>query len=210
MFTLYCRPSSGSVVVEALLELSGAKYRLMEPVRDANGNPPADFLRLNPLGQVPTMILPDDSVMTESGAIVLHLADLFPLMKLAPATNSTKRPAYLRWLMFLAANIYMTDLEIYYPERHSTDAAHAPAIKAAAVAQMARQWEIFAAALGEGPFILGAEMTAVDVYAAMLADWNVDVPAFFAKHPNVRAMYQKVLQNPAFARVWARNEAIVG
>jgi glutathione S-transferase len=210
MFTLYCRPNSGSVVVEALLELSGVKYRLIESARDASGGPPADLLRLNPLGQVPTMILPDDSVMTESGAMVLYLADKFPQMKLAPAISSPKRAAYLRWLMFLATNIYMTDLEVYYPERHSTDATHGPAIRAAALAQMARQWEIFAAVLGEGPFILGAEMTAVDVYAAMIADWNVDMPSFFAKHPNVQRMYQKVLQKPVFAKVWARNEAIGG
>jgi glutathione S-transferase len=210
MFTLYCRPNSGSVVVEAVLELSRAKYRLIDAVRDASGDPPAELLRLNPLGQVPTMILPDDSVMTESGAIVLYLADLFPQMKLAPGVSSPKRAAYLRWLIFLAANIYMTDLEVYYPERHSTDSVHAPAIKSAAVAQMARQWQIFADALGEGPFILGAEMTAVDLYATLLADWNVDVPAFFEKHPNVHRMCQKVLQNPAFARVWARNKAIEG
>ncbi len=33
---------------------------------------------LNPLGQVPTLVLPDGRVMTESAAIILHLADQAP------------------------------------------------------------------------------------------------------------------------------------
>lgn len=205
MFTLYSRANSGSVVVEAILELSGASYRLIESVQNADGSPPVDLLKLNPLGQVPTMILPDDGVMTESGAMALYLADLFPAAKLAPAITSPKRGPYMRWMMFLATNVYMTDLELYYPERHSTDASHAPLIRAAAELQMTREWEIFADAVGGGPFLFGAEMTAVDVYAAMLADWNVDVPTFFAKHPNIQRLYDEVLQVPAFAKVWARN-----
>ena len=207
MFTLYSRANSGSVAVEAILEHIGAPYRLIECAQNADGSPPDDLLKLNPLGQVPTMVLPDDSVMTESGAIALYLADLFPVAKLAPAITSPKRGPYMRWMTFLATNIYMTDLELYYPERHSTDVSHAPSIRAAAELQMAREWEIFAGALCEGPFLLGAEMTAVDVYAAMLADWNLDVPAFFVKHPNIKRLYDGVLQVPAFAKVWARNRS---
>ena len=59
---------------------------------------------------------------------------------------------------------------------------HAPAIKAAALIKRRGNGRYFADALGDGPFMFGKEMTAVDIYAAMLADWNVDVPAFFAKH----------------------------
>jgi glutathione S-transferase len=205
VFTLYCRPNSGSVVVEAILEHVGAQYRLVDSLLDAAGNPPPDLLKLNPLGQVPTMILPDDSVMTESGAIALYLADLYPQAKLAPELMSPRRAAYLRWMLFLATNIYMTDLELYYPERHSTDVAHSPSIKAAAEAQMAREWAIFADAVGEGPYFFGAEMTTVDIYSAMLMDWNLDVPAFFANYPNLKRRQDGVLKVPAFAKVWARN-----
>jgi glutathione S-transferase len=71
---------------------------------------------------------------------------------------------------------------------------------------MAEEWEIYAAALGDKPFILGDRMSAADIYAAMFATWNLDVPAFFAKHPNVKRMYDAVVARPAIGRVWARNE----
>ena len=45
--------------------------------------------------------------MTESAAIALYLADKYPQAELAPAPNAPERAAYLRWLVYLAANIYM-------------------------------------------------------------------------------------------------------
>ena len=205
MFKLYSRAKSGSLVVEAILEYVGADYQLIDVKRDENKRPPAEFLAINPLGQVPVLLLPDNSIMTESAAITLYLAELFPAAKLAPAISSPLRAAYLRWLTFLAANIYMTDLEVYYPERYSTDPAHAPSIRAAAIVRMAREWQIFADAVGDGPFLFGEEMTAVDIYAAMLVNWNVDVPTFFAKHKNIKRLYDGVLQVPAFKKIWVRN-----
>jgi glutathione S-transferase len=71
---------------------------------------------------------------------------------------------------------------------------------------MAREWAIYAEALSDKPFILGDKMCAADIYAAMLATWNFDVPAFFKKHPNVRAMYDRVTAHPGIARAWGRNE----
>ena len=206
MYKLYSRAGSGSIVVEAVLEYLGADYQLIDVKRVENGKTPAALLAVNPLGQVPVLLLPDNSIMTESAAMVIYLADLFPAAKLAPAVSSPLRGPYLRWLTYLATNIYMTGLLVYYSERYSTEPAHAPAVKAAAVTHMAREWQIFADALGDGPFMFGKEMTAVDVYVAMLADWNADVPAFFAKHANVKRLYDRVLQVPAFKKVWTRNE----
>jgi glutathione S-transferase len=204
MYKLFARSGSGSVMVEALLEEADADYEIVPVDRETAG--PEGFLRINPLGQVPALVLPNGTVMTESAAIAIHLADLHPQLKLAPPHGSPLKPVYLRWMIYLATNIYMTDLRIYYSARYSTDPLHANSIKAAAEAQMAREWEVFAKSLGAGPYTLGNEPSAVDLYAAMLATWNSDVPAFFRKYPNVRRMYDLVVARPAVARVWKRND----
>jgi glutathione S-transferase len=206
MYTLYARPGAGSMAVEALLALAGAPHQVIDIERGPDGHFPDGFYKLNPMGQVPTLVLPDDSVMTESAAIVIYLADFFSSAGLAPEPSSPKRAAYLRWLLFLATTIYMSDLRLYYPERYTTHAKGAAGVKQAAIAAMAREWDIFAAALGQGPFILGERMSAVDVYAAMLATWNLDVPVFFAKHANIKALYDRVIAVPQIAGVWARNK----
>lgn len=205
MFKLYARKGAGSVAVEAVLALCGAKYEIEDMQRDANGSLPAVLHRLNPRAEVPTLILPDGTVMTESAAILIHLADIFPEAKLAPAASSPLRPRYLRWMLYLATTVYMSDLRMLYPTRYTADAAGAAGIKAKAIDGMAAEFVILSDEIGEGPFILGTTMSAVDIYAAMLATWDADVPALFARHPNIKALHDRVAQVPAIAKVWARN-----
>ena len=95
-------------------------------------------------------------------------------------------------------------LRLFYPERFTTDAAGSAGIKAKAEQTMAREFEIYAEALGSEPFMLG-RMTALDIYAAMLVNWAPDINALFAKHANLKAMYEAVTAVPAVKRVWERN-----
>ena len=55
---------------------------------------------VNPLAQVPTLVLPDGQVLTESAAITLHLVDATQSTDLVPALGENVRPAFLRWLIF--------------------------------------------------------------------------------------------------------------
>jgi glutathione S-transferase len=163
MFKLYARPSAGSAAVEALLAECGAAFEIIDILREPDGTVPRSFLQINPRGEVPTLRLADNSIMTESAAMMIYLADLHPATGLAPSITSPLRPRYLRWMLYFATGVYMADLRMYYPARHSTDAGHADAIKAKAIEDMERDYDIFAEALGEGPFILGQSMSAADM-----------------------------------------------
>lgn len=207
MFKLYGRRGAGSMAVEALLAECDIPYRVEDVERGPDGKLPASFLAINPRGEVPALILHDGSVMTESAAMMIYLADLYPDTGLAPPPASPLRPRYLRWLVFFATTIYMSDLRMYYPQRYTDDPAGAAAVKRQAIAHMAREFEIFAAALGAGPYILGETFSAADIYAAMLASWADDVPALFARHPNIKALYDRVTARPRIAKVWERNGA---
>ena len=206
MYRLYGRPGSGSVVVEAVLEAAGVPYEVELVERSQDGRVPEKLARVNPLGQVPVLCLPDGEVMTESAAMSLYLADKYAKADLAPPPAAAERAAYLRWMVYLATNIYMTDLRAYYPDRYTSDQNGGKCVKSAALTRMAREWEVYAEALGDKPYILGEKMSVADIYAAMLATWNFDVPAFFKKHPNVRQMYDRVTVHPAIAKVWSHNE----
>ncbi|MGE3873790.1 MAG: glutathione S-transferase family protein [Parvibaculaceae bacterium] len=206
MYRLYGRPGAGSVAIEAMLEFAGVPYEVEIIERSPDGTAPEKLIRLNPLGQVPVLRLPNGEIMTESAAIALYLGDKHPEADLAPPPGSADRAAYLRWVVFLATNTYVTGLAAYYPDRYTSDQNGGKYVKSAALARMAREWEIYAEALGDKPYITGDKMTAADIYAAMQATWNFDVPAFFKKHPNLRAMYNRVTAHPAIAKVWGRNE----
>ncbi|MBW8893699.1 MAG: glutathione S-transferase N-terminal domain-containing protein, partial [Burkholderiales bacterium] len=83
--TLYGAQASGSVAVEAALTLLGLPYTLIEGATWAEEAARDRVATSNPMRQIPTLVLPDGEVMTESAAILIYLADLDPAAGLAPA-----------------------------------------------------------------------------------------------------------------------------
>ena len=205
MYTLYARNGAGSVAVEALLAACGADYEVVVLNRKPDGAFEDFFHAINPKAEVPTLVLPDGSVMTESAAMMIHIAEQFPGARLAPLPGEAGRAQFLRWQVYLATALYGSDLRLFYPERFTTDAQGADGIKARAAEMMMHEFGIYADALGERTFMLGS-FSAVDIYAAMLCTWAPDMQALFATHPNLGRMYDAVVANPAVAKVWARNE----
>lgn len=205
MYTLYARKGAGSFVIEALLAELGQKVRVIEANPGADGTPHAGLLKRNPLGQVPTLVLPDGSVMTESVAMVIQLADRHGKGALAPGVGSKQRAGYLRWLVFMAANLYPAYLRFYYAPRYSTNPAAAAGIKAAATADIQRSWDILARGIGRGPWCLGRKFSALDLYVAMMAAWMEDQAAFAKRHPRIKAITDAVRARKKVAPVWAAN-----
>src|SRR6188474_1030217 len=99
MFTLYGSKGCGSVAIEAGLALAGVPFTFIE-AEPWTPSPAVDALReLNPLCQVPTLVLPDGTVMAESVAILMWLAAQYPDSGLLP--NAPKEKAiHLRWLVY--------------------------------------------------------------------------------------------------------------
>jgi len=105
-YIVYGSPGSGSVPVEAALTLIGAPYEVIGEtvLRDVARNPAV--FKVNPLGQVPALIIPGGEVMTESAAILIWLADRYADAALAPPPADARRPAFLRWMVYVSSAIY--------------------------------------------------------------------------------------------------------
>lgn len=204
MYVLHSERESGGFAVQAVLEAAGAAYRIVEVAE--RGPRTAAFLKLNPMGQVPVLELPDGAVMTESAAIIIHLADALAPGKLAPDPLSPARPAYLRWLVFMAVNLYTADLRLYYPARYTADEAGAPAVKQAALSHMDAQFAIIEEAIGANRFLLSNEFSAADPYLLMLAHWHPEPRTLFARHRDIARVCDAVRKLPAVeaANAWHR------
>ena len=205
MYTLYARNQAGSMAVEALLAACGADYEVIVLNRREDGSFEDFFHAINPKAEVPTLVLPDGSVMTESAAMMIYIAEQFPAAGLAPQAGEPERALFLRWQVYLAAALYGSDLRLFYPQKFTTDAGGAEGVKQRAEQTMAEEFAIYAKALGDRTFMTG-KLSALDIYAAMLCSWAPDVSALFALHPNLKRMYDAVSAHPAVKSVWDRNE----
>jgi len=108
--TIYGVPATGSVPIEAALTLLDLPYALVEGESDRRYDVTGP---LNPLRQIPTLVLPGGEVMTESAAILIHLGLEFPASDLLAGN----RAQILRGLVYIAANCYSAIGIIDYPQR---------------------------------------------------------------------------------------------
>ena len=87
VYTLYYSPGSASLVVHlALLEI-GAPFRLEKVDFDRDAQHSPEYLRINPRGQVPTLVI-DGQPYFESAALLMILAERHPEARLAPPPGS--------------------------------------------------------------------------------------------------------------------------
>jgi len=200
-YTLYSHDGSGGFAVEAALVKAGATHKVIV-VDTAKGeqNRP-DFVAVNPMRQVPVLILPDGTVMTESAAIVVHLANAFPDQGLAPRPATPAHARFLRWMFFMAANLYEGDLRYFYSDRYTTDPAGIAGVKSAGAAHMKKSFAIVEEALSQGPFLCGADLTMADVYLAMLTAWSPEPIA----SRRLLAVSQAVAADPLIGPLWLRH-----
>jgi glutathione S-transferase len=99
MYTLYYSPGTASMAVHLALIEIGAPHRLELVDFERKAQRSEAYLRLNPLGQVPTLVI-DDRPYTESAALLMMLADRHPEADLAPPPGTPERNAWYQWQVF--------------------------------------------------------------------------------------------------------------
>ncbi|MEO3433045.1 glutathione S-transferase family protein [Inquilinus sp. CAU 1745] len=201
-YILYGEPGSGSFTPEALLAEAGAEVekKWLDLSRDEQLD--ENYKRVNPMGRVPTLILPDGTIMTESAAIILTIAERHPEAELLPPPASRERALAYRWMMFIASNIYEAVSREDYPARFTTDPAGADGIKEAATMELRRLWTLLDRTLNPSPYAIGDRFTALDVYIANLSRWIVGAE-WRAEHcPRLDRLAEAVAQRPKIAPIW--------
>ena len=207
---LYGDRRSGSAAVELALVAAGAPYEVREVPLDGDHQLSAEHRALNPMGRLPVLVLPDGTVVTESLAILLTVADRHPEAGLLPPPGDPHRAAALRWMATLAGEFYPHVTRCDYPARFSADPAHAEAIRQRAL-EMSREVMAVVEAHapfgpdGRGPFLLGERLGLADPYLAMMSRW-LDRGHWVDEHaPRVARLARAVAAVPALAPVWARH-----
>lgn len=204
MHTLIGYPGAGSSIVEATLELAGLPYKL----EYVDLEKPADRERvaeLNPLVQVPVLLLPDGTAMTESAAIALHLCEQALAAGLAPPVGDASRARFLRWLVFLIANVYPMSTVGDVPAQWVSGEKAGQELRASTMAYREKSWRIIEANIHPDPWFLGQRFSVLDLYIAVMTHWRPRRDWFKANCPKLYAIALAADREPRLAEIWQRN-----
>ncbi len=202
---LFTSRGCGSAIAEALLELARIPYDREEHAFKSLGPANERIAAYNPLGQVPTLVLPDGSVMTEVAAIALHVTDIAPAANIAPKVGDPARPQFLRWLVFLVADVYATFYYADKPEKFVSGEEPAKELKTSIRGHRLNLWRMVEEAARAEPWFLGQQFTALDVFVAAMTRWTPRRDWFAENCPKLTSIARAADERPGLEAVWARN-----
>lgn len=168
----------------ALIEI-GAPYRLERVDFEHKAQRSEAYLRLNPLGQVPTLVI-DGQAYTESAALLMMLADRHPEAQLAPLPGTSKRNEWYQWMVFPSNALGASFRTWFYPQDLGA-ADHPPAVRDALQARIEGLWTRLDNHLASrGPYLLGEQLSAADLQLIMYMRWSRNMPRSALDWPALR------------------------
>jgi len=165
-----------------------------------------ELAQVNPLRQIPTLVMPGGEVLTESAAILIHLGLSYPASGLL-SQDSMARAQAIRGLVFIAANCYSAISISDYPERWTTADSKAAQdkVRQAARGQLHRNWEIFADTFHAEPYLSGAQPGALDVLATVVSRWSGARAHLTVQRPDFFELLKRVEAHPSIAPVFSEH-----
>jgi GST-like protein len=202
---LYAAPGTGSALAEIALDWAGVPYdREVMTWEQVQARSHEALLAANPLHQLPTLVLDDGRVLTESAAIVLWLDETHPRAGLLPPPGSAGRVHALRWLMFLVTTVYPTFSYGDFPERFVSEEAARRELVSSTKSRRKSLWrQVDEAAMA--PWFCGANPTMLDAYIAVMSTWTPRRPWFTQNAPRLYAIAQRTDELPQVAPAMWRN-----
>jgi len=203
-YTLYGAPGSGATPIHAALTLIGAQVDTVDVAAWEGEAERERVSGVNPMRQVPALVLPSGEVMTESAAILIWLGDRYPEAGLCPAPDSPLRARYLRWMVYLPAAIYSLFWVRDDPSRLVPDPAGQPAMLDRSAERIAHCWHLMDTQIDEpAPYLLGDRLGMLDLYVTVMSRWTPRRARFYREAPRMAPVVKRVDADPRLAGFWA-------
>ncbi len=200
-YVLYGDKGSGAFCVEAALAEARAPYEFQTISLDKNEQKSPAFLAINPSGKIPALRLPSGEIVSETAALLLILAERHPEARLLPPPATAARAQAMRWIAFMASEIYPMVEIVDYPERFAPAGEQAEALRLKARDRVRERILLVEQAIA-GPWLLASGFSAADLYAAMFSRWS-ECRGWRDEHiPKICAIAAALAERPAIGPVW--------
>jgi glutathione S-transferase len=202
-YTLYTAPGAAGLAAHWMLIEMGVPFEVKQIDLDAGEQKKPEYLKLNPSGMVPTMIV-DGEPQAEIAALLMLLAERHPEAKLAPLPNTPGRAAYLRWMVYLA-NTLQPAFRMWFYADGDGGPEFSGFLKTMARERIEAVWDRVEATLADGrPYLLGDRISAADFLLTMLTRWSRNMPKPATEWPRLGAYIKRMKAMPSLQETHRR------
>jgi len=178
-----------------LLEALGLEYELIRHKRGPDMRAGADLAAVHPLGKAP-VIVDGDLVLAESSAILRYIAGRYGNGRFVPPPVSDAHARHDEWLDYAESSLM---LPVMFLVMGQVTGGLSPALAGFATAELAKALDYVSENLGDGPYLMGAELTLADIQISYCLAL-MEVAGFLAGRPALIAYWQRLQAAPGFQR----------
>lgn len=208
MYTLYFGRGAASLAIHAALKEIGVPYELAEVDLKAGQQRSPEYLRLNPEGKVPTLLI-DGKTFHESAALMLMLADRHPHSNLAPPAGSLARAEWYQLIVTFANNLG-NDFRLWFYPADIGSGEEDHALRGIIRQRIETMWATLDTRLsGNGPYLLGETFSGADLVLTMYMRWSRNMPRPATAWPALQKYADMMRARPSWRHV-TEVEALTG
>jgi glutathione S-transferase len=204
---LFTMPGACSMASHVALIWTGMPFELAVLDHETVHSP--QFARINPKASVPALVLDDGTVITESLAVLLYIAERSPAALLGASNDDLLARAKLNETMSeLVSEVHKAYAPIFVPERYVADEAARGSVKQAAYILLDQKFNRLEALMSDGRewLVLGHRSVA-DAYLYLMCSWKDNTPTPLVNFPHLAAHAARLKADPGVQRA-AREQAV--
>ncbi|BFI62066.1 glutathione S-transferase [Yersinia pseudotuberculosis] len=181
-----CSLSPHIVLREAGLDFSIERVDLVTKKTETG----ADYLSINPKGQVPALVLDDGSLLTEGVAIVQYLADKVPDRHLIAPSGTLSRYHAIEWLNFIATELHKGFSPLFNPNTPDE-------YKTIVRERLDKQFSYVDSILAKHDYLLGNKFSVADAYLFTVSRWANALNLQIKERSHLDQYMARVAERPA-------------
>ena len=187
---LFYSPGACSLSPHIALHEAGLKFDVEKVDMSNKTTSMGDFMKINPKGYVPALILDNGDVLTEGAVIVQYIADQKPELKLMAKPGSIERYRTQEWLNFVSTELHKG----FGPLFNKTTPEE---VKEAAREKLMKRFDFVAKHLEKNHFLMGTQYTVADGYLFTVMTWAERMKVDLARWPSLMGFLERMKNRPA-------------
>jgi glutathione S-transferase len=199
---LYYLPGSCALGPHIALEHGRFAYEAVRIERGRQTDP--DYLAINPLGRVPTLVTTTHGAITEAPVILSYIADVATGEGLLPPIGTADRYDALRWMAYISSTVHPALGRLWRAQRFCDDVSCAASVERSAAAQLAKDFAHIESRMSNREWVVGDRPTVADFHLFVFGRLGLRLPANTRNFPNFHRHTLQIASLPATQRAMAQ------